>query len=153
MDMPTEIESPAATLQAATTVVPESKADANPLFTNAARHLLYGAVLALVELASGRWTFWQASSACLAAADASVAHSKHASFAQLLRPSAHWAKQSFPPFSPTRRPAKSSPRYRDCTEAALSLSEWSSPQSIHRFSAARLRIQLRPIVTEPPTVV
>src|SRR5262245_27313810 len=52
-NMAADIDSPAAALQVATTLVPESKNDANPFFTNAARHLLYGAVLALVELAPG----------------------------------------------------------------------------------------------------
>jgi type IV secretory pathway TraG/TraD family ATPase VirD4 len=56
-NMAADLQSPAAALQAAATLVPESKADSNPFFTNAARHLLYGAILALIELAPGRWTF------------------------------------------------------------------------------------------------
>lgn len=55
--MAADTDSPAAALQVAATLVPESKTDANPFFTNAARHLLYGAVLALLQLAPGRWTF------------------------------------------------------------------------------------------------
>lgn len=54
-----DIQCPAAALQVATTLVPAAKNDANPFFTNAARHLLYGAILALVELAPERWTLRQ----------------------------------------------------------------------------------------------
>lgn len=56
-DMAADITNPAAALQVASTLVPVAKSDANPFFTNAARHLLYGVLLALIERAPGRWTF------------------------------------------------------------------------------------------------
>ncbi|MHB9008890.1 MAG: type IV secretory system conjugative DNA transfer family protein [Limisphaerales bacterium] len=59
-DMAADIECPAAALQVANTLVPAAKNDANPFFANAARHLLYGALLALMERAPRRWSFRQA---------------------------------------------------------------------------------------------
>ncbi len=58
--MAADIKNPAAALQVATMLVPESKNDANPFFTNAARQLVYGALLALMERSAGQWTFRQA---------------------------------------------------------------------------------------------
>jgi len=55
-NMAADVASPAAALQVASTLVPELKNDANPFFTNAARHLFYGVLLALIDLAPGRWT-------------------------------------------------------------------------------------------------
>lgn len=55
--MAVDIQSPASALQVASTLVPASKNDANPFFTNAARHLIYGALLALIQLAPERWSF------------------------------------------------------------------------------------------------
>ena len=55
-DMAADIQSPAAALQVASTLVPAATHDANPFFTNAARHLLYGTVLSLIELCPRRWT-------------------------------------------------------------------------------------------------
>lgn len=59
-DMAADVHSPADVLQVASTLVPVAKNDANPFFTNAARHLLYGTLLSLVQLAPKRWTFRQA---------------------------------------------------------------------------------------------
>ena len=55
-DMAGDITSPAAALQAATLLVPKAQHDANPFFSNAARHLMYAALLALMVKASNRWT-------------------------------------------------------------------------------------------------
>jgi hypothetical protein len=43
-------------MQAATLLVPKAQHDANPFFSNAARHLMYAALLALIVKAPGRWT-------------------------------------------------------------------------------------------------
>lgn len=56
-NMALDVSSPATALQVAATLVPESKNDANPFFSNAARQLLYGTLLTLIELAPTRWTF------------------------------------------------------------------------------------------------
>lgn len=56
-DMAADIQSPASALQVAATLVPGGKSDANPFFTNAARQLVFGALLALIQIAPGRWTF------------------------------------------------------------------------------------------------
>ena len=55
-DMAADITSPAAALQAATLLVPKAQQDANPFFSNAARHLMSAALLALILQAPGRWT-------------------------------------------------------------------------------------------------
>lgn len=55
-DMAADITSPAAALQAATLLVPKAQQDANPFFSNAARHLMSATLLALILLAPGRWT-------------------------------------------------------------------------------------------------
>lgn len=55
-DMAADITSPAAALQAATLLVPKAQHDANPFFSNAARHLMYATLLALILQAPGRWT-------------------------------------------------------------------------------------------------
>lgn len=54
--MAADITSPAAALQAATLLVPKAQQDANPFFSNAARHLMSAALLALILQAPGRWT-------------------------------------------------------------------------------------------------
>ena len=58
-DMAGDITSPAAALQAATLLMPKAQNDANPFFSNAARHLLYGVVLALMLKAPARWSLRQ----------------------------------------------------------------------------------------------
>ncbi len=58
-DMAYDITSPAAALQAATLLIPKATQDANPFFSNAARHLLYGVLLALILKAPRRWTLRQ----------------------------------------------------------------------------------------------
>ena len=58
-DMAADITSPAAALQAATLLVPKAQQDANPFFSNAARHLMYAVLLALMIQAPGRWTLRQ----------------------------------------------------------------------------------------------
>lgn len=55
-DMAADVTSPAAALQAATLLIPKATSDANPFFSNAARHLLYGVLLALILGAPQRWT-------------------------------------------------------------------------------------------------
>lgn len=55
-DMAADITSPAAALQAAILLVPKAQHDANPFFSNAARHLLHGVLLALMLKAPKRWT-------------------------------------------------------------------------------------------------
>ncbi len=55
-DMAADITSPAATLQAATLLIPKAAQDANPFFSNAARHLLYGVIIALILKSPKRWT-------------------------------------------------------------------------------------------------
>ena len=47
-DMAEDVTSPAAALQAATLLIPKAAHDANPFFSNAARHLLQGVLLALI---------------------------------------------------------------------------------------------------------
>jgi type IV secretory pathway TraG/TraD family ATPase VirD4 len=54
--MAADITSPATALQAATLLVPKAQQDANPFFSNAARHLMSAALLALILQAPGRWT-------------------------------------------------------------------------------------------------
>lgn len=58
-DMAADVNSPAAALQAATLLIPKAAHDANPFFSNAARHLLYGVLLALILQAPKRWTLRQ----------------------------------------------------------------------------------------------
>lgn len=48
-DMAADITSPAAALQAATLLVPKAQQDANPFFSNAARHLMSATLLALIS--------------------------------------------------------------------------------------------------------
>ena len=55
-DMAADVTSPAAALQAATLLIPKATNDANPFFSNAARQLLYGVLLALIQTAPRRWT-------------------------------------------------------------------------------------------------
>ncbi len=55
-DMAADVTSPAAALQAATLLIPKAAHDANPFFSNAARHLLHGVLVALILLAPKRWT-------------------------------------------------------------------------------------------------
>ncbi len=55
-DMAADVTSPAAAWQAATLLIPKATSDANPFFSNAARHLLYGVLLAFILQAPRRWT-------------------------------------------------------------------------------------------------
>ena len=55
-DMAEDVTSPASALQAATLLIPKATHDANPFFSNAARHLLHGVFLALILKAPRRWT-------------------------------------------------------------------------------------------------
>jgi type IV secretory pathway TraG/TraD family ATPase VirD4 len=55
-DVAADITSPAGALQAATLLIPKASHDANPFFSNAARHLLHGVVMALMSKAPKRWT-------------------------------------------------------------------------------------------------
>jgi hypothetical protein len=48
-DMAADIRSPAAALQVAAILIPDAKTDNNPFFANAARHLLGGALNALIQ--------------------------------------------------------------------------------------------------------
>ena len=56
-DMAADITSPASAFQVASLLIPESKGDSNPFFSSAARHLLYGALVAFIQKPGGRWTF------------------------------------------------------------------------------------------------
>lgn len=58
-DIACDVTSPAAALQAATLLIPKAAHDANPFFSNAARHLLYGVLLAMIINAPKRWTLRQ----------------------------------------------------------------------------------------------
>jgi type IV secretory pathway TraG/TraD family ATPase VirD4 len=58
-DMAQDITAPSSALQAATILIPETKGDANPFFTNAARHLLYGTLLGCIARTPNRWTLRQ----------------------------------------------------------------------------------------------
>lgn len=55
-NMAADIKTPASALQTASLLIPEIKTDNNPFFANAARHLLTGALNALIEQAGARWT-------------------------------------------------------------------------------------------------
>lgn len=55
-NMAADIKTPAAALQTASLLIPEIKTDNNPFFANAARHLLTGAINALIEQAGAHWT-------------------------------------------------------------------------------------------------
>lgn len=54
-----DIRTPASAFQMASTLIPDVKTDNNPFFSNAARHLMAGAINALLLHAKGRWTFRQ----------------------------------------------------------------------------------------------
>ncbi|MBK8001222.1 MAG: type IV secretion system DNA-binding domain-containing protein [Verrucomicrobia bacterium] len=57
-DMASDILSPASALQVASMLIPESRQDSNPFFAQAARHLIYGVLIAFIQ--SGKpWTFRQ----------------------------------------------------------------------------------------------
>ena len=58
-DMAEDVTSPASALQAATLLIAKASHDANPFFSNAARHLLHGVLLALILKAPRRWTLRQ----------------------------------------------------------------------------------------------
>lgn len=58
-DMAADITCPAAALQVASTLIPANERDSNPFFSNAARHLLHGALLGFIRQRPGRWTFRQ----------------------------------------------------------------------------------------------
>ena len=55
-DMAADILSPASALQVASMLIPESKHDSNPFFAQAARHLIYGVIIAFIQ-ARRPWTF------------------------------------------------------------------------------------------------
>jgi len=55
-DMAADITCPASALQAATLLIPKATHDANPFFSNAARHLVHGVLMALMSKAPKRWT-------------------------------------------------------------------------------------------------
>jgi type IV secretory pathway TraG/TraD family ATPase VirD4 len=55
-DIAADITSPAAALQAASLLIPKAASDANPFFSNAARHLLHGVLTALIASAPHNWT-------------------------------------------------------------------------------------------------
>jgi len=56
-DMAADITCPASAFQVASLLVPETKGDSNPFFASAARHLLYGALVAFIQKPEKRWTF------------------------------------------------------------------------------------------------
>ncbi len=58
-DMAKDITSPAAALQAATLLIPDSKNDSSPFFAQAARHLLTGVLISFIQTAGGEWTLRQ----------------------------------------------------------------------------------------------
>lgn len=58
-DMAQDVTSPAAALQAASLLFPKATNDANPFFSDAARHLLYGVMVSFILSAPGRWTLRQ----------------------------------------------------------------------------------------------
>ena len=58
-DMSADITCPASALQVAATLIPANQRDSNPFFSNAARHLLHGALLGFIKERPGAWTFRQ----------------------------------------------------------------------------------------------
>jgi len=52
-----DVTAPATALQIAAILIPEEKNSSQPFFANAARHLLYGVMLAFILASPGRWTF------------------------------------------------------------------------------------------------
>ena len=56
-DMASDINCPASALQVASILIPESKNDSNPFFSSAARHLVYGTLIAFILTGNGQWTF------------------------------------------------------------------------------------------------
>ena len=56
-DMAADITGPASAFQVASLLIPESKGDSNPFFSSAARHLLYGALVAFIQKPGAHWTF------------------------------------------------------------------------------------------------
>ena len=56
-DMASDITCPASALQVASIFIPDSKNDSNPFFAGAARHLLYGALIAFIQNPGRHWTF------------------------------------------------------------------------------------------------
>ncbi len=55
-DLAADVTSPATALQAASLLIPKAASEATPFFSDAARHLLYGVLLALILRAPQRWT-------------------------------------------------------------------------------------------------
>jgi len=55
-DMAADILSPASALQVSAMLIPESKHDSNPFFAQAARHLIYGAIIPFIQ-ERRHWTF------------------------------------------------------------------------------------------------
>ncbi|MCP5523249.1 MAG: type IV secretion system DNA-binding domain-containing protein [Verrucomicrobiales bacterium] len=58
-DMAADITCPASALQVASTLIPANQRDSNPFFSNAARHLLHGALLGFIKERPSEWTFRQ----------------------------------------------------------------------------------------------
>lgn len=58
-DMAADVTSPAAAWQASSLLIPKVTHDANPFFSNAARHLLYGVLVAFILQAPKQWTLRQ----------------------------------------------------------------------------------------------
>jgi type IV secretory pathway TraG/TraD family ATPase VirD4 len=56
-DMAADVTAPATAQQIAAILIPVEKNSSQPFFANAARHLLYGVLLAFIGLAPGQWTF------------------------------------------------------------------------------------------------
>jgi hypothetical protein len=56
-DMAADIKTPGAVLQLATNLIPPEPESSQPFFSDAARHLLYGAILSLTLTRPGAWTF------------------------------------------------------------------------------------------------
>ena len=56
-DMAADITSPAIAQQIASILIAENKNSSQPFFSDAARHLLTGALISLINTSSGKWTF------------------------------------------------------------------------------------------------
>lgn len=56
-DMAKDIDDPASALELAEILIPTTGNETNPFFPKAARHIVYGVVLAFIQLAPGKWKF------------------------------------------------------------------------------------------------
>ena len=129
-DMASDITSPAAALQAATLLVPKAQNDANPFFSNAARHLLYGVLLAFILKAPGRWSLRHVLLALRSEPLLRQVLGQSGFTQPLLQYCEHAAtfqnKTSFPLSSPGRRPTKSSrPPGTRRKESSVCASGWA----------------------------